>query len=168
MFDFLKKLFGSKNKAPEAETTAVPADDEVDPIIALDDKLSTLSQLGDRIDLLNEQQKVLYLILNWEREMNNGGFSQFFYNSAGNHAHATPAALKTVGAHRMADILQRAIEQFPDSKVPTDWGQRQELVLEMEDTAEPEWEKLDKEFYAYPDDLYKLNMAYWAANKDKI
>ena len=48
-----------------------------------------------------------------EGEVNNGGFHQFFYNSAGDRTTETIQALEIVGAFAMADIVRRAAQMFP-------------------------------------------------------
>lgn len=43
-----------------------------------------------------------------EGEVNNGGFHQFFYNSAGDNTVETMRVLEIIGAHNMAAIVTRA------------------------------------------------------------
>lgn len=100
-----------------------------------------------------------------EREVNNGGFNQYFINSSGEFAHQTIQSLKRIGANTTADILQKAIDQFPDKKVPQDRDERNELVEQIEATANEVWNELDQQFFQYTDDLNTLNLHYVKQHK---
>ncbi len=137
-------------------------------LIELDTQISELCAYGDALTKLTPAQQIFYFNQCFERELNNGGFNQYFYNSSGNYAHETIAALTTIGANNMAGILQKAIAAFPNAQVPTNWEQRQDVVLEIEEEANELWEALDQEFYAYPDNLVELNYNYVLANKQQF
>ncbi len=94
------------------------------------------------------------LVREIEAEVNNGGFNQFFFNSAGDRARATAGALRTIGAERMASIVASANSSFPDGP-PADRSVRQNL-LEAIDPDTELFEELDQEFCGYPDDLSGL------------
>ena len=65
-------------------------------------------------------EELVDLIGALEREVNNGGFHQYFYNSAGDRTAETIQALEIVGAFRMADIVKRAAQMFPSGMPPKD------------------------------------------------
>lgn len=109
-----------------------------------------------------DPQEVVALIGALEDEVNNGGFHQFFYNSAGDNSMETIQALEAVGALTMADIVKRAAAMFPDEMPPKDRFARQDVLLENFPDAAA-FRDLDEEFYAYPDDLPRLLSKY----KDK-
>lgn len=50
----------------------------------MDDWLGEKCEYGEKIEKLSEAEKVFYLNQILEREVNNGGLSQFFYNASGN------------------------------------------------------------------------------------
>ncbi len=102
-----------------------------------------------------ETPTVQALIDALEGEVNNGGFHQFFYNSAGDNTVETIRALETIGAASMADIVKRAAAMFPGKMPPKDRFVRQDVLLEnYPDSAV--FRKLDEEFYEYPDNLSEL------------
>jgi hypothetical protein len=103
-----------------------------------------------------------------EREINNGGFNQYFFNSSGDFAHKTVQSLQTIGANKTADILQKAIDQFPNSNVPEDRTERQEILEQIQETADVVWEDLDQKFFSYEDDLNTLNIEFVRKNRDKF
>lgn len=119
-----KKLFGGDSnnpgdKKPDIDTL-LSSPDINNAIIEIDNYVCRLCSWGDTLDRLTEPQKSFYFNQNLEREINNGGFNQYFYNSSGDFAHETIASLRTIGANKTADILQQAIDQFPNSAVPKD------------------------------------------------
>ena len=142
------------------------ADDKNDSIIKLDNYICELCAWGENIDGLSDPQRTFYFNQNLEREINNGGFNQYFVNSSGQFAHETLLSLKAIGANKTADILQSAIDQFPDKNVPKDSDTRQECVEQIEDTANEIWDELDQKFYEYQDDLESFNLDFVKKYKD--
>lgn len=168
---FFKKLFGgdSKNQDNKPDIdTLLSSPDTNNAIIEIDNYVCKLCSYGDTLDRLTGPQKSFYFNQNLEREINNGGFNQFFYNSSGNFAHETLASLQSIGANRTADILQQAIDQFPKSTVPKDRPERQNILEQIEEKADEVWEQLDQKFYKYVDNLYDLNIEYIKQNRNSF
>jgi hypothetical protein len=65
-----------------------------------------------------------------EAEVNNGGFDQFFFNSAGDRTKETIDALSVIGAVHTAAIVRAAAGRFPGGLPPQDRDERQTLLLE--------------------------------------
>ena len=145
--------------------TLLSSEDTNGSIIELDNFIGELCSYGDDLDKLTEPQKQFYYNQCLEREINNGGFNQYFINSSGDFAHQTIQSLTTIGASTTADILQKAIDQFPDKKVPQDRDERIELVEQIEETANEVWEELDGKFFEYADDLNTLNLNFVRQHK---
>jgi hypothetical protein len=103
--------------------------------------------------------EVVDLIDMLEGEVNNGGFHQFFYNSAGDKTFETIQALEIVGAFKMAEIVKRAAQIFPSGMLPKDRFKRQAILLKLYPKAEA-FRDLDEEFYDYPDKLADLVAKY--------
>jgi len=59
---------------------------------------------------LNEKEKATFTIWWLEAEVNNGGFQQYFWNSAGDHADVALKSLKKIGAYQTATLLEEAIK----------------------------------------------------------
>lgn len=135
-----------------------------DKIIAIDEILS--STFFEKPDDLSENEKLFVYIENLEREINNGGFNQYFFNLSGNHAQETVQALKKIKANKTATLLEKAIEQFPDSNVPSDRIERQEIMEKVEDKADEVWDELDNSFYKYEDDIAELLLDFVKNNID--
>jgi hypothetical protein len=119
----------------------------------------------DGFAALTPAERVAYCIDALEREVNNGGFDQFFWNSSGDTAHETHAALLEIGAAAAAELVQEAIAVFPGGKVPTDRAQREKVLESLPESAREKWHELDGRFYDYPDDLTTLMRGYVQAHR---
>ncbi len=152
-------------KIPNLDTL-LNSEDTNGSIIELDNFIGELCDYGDAFSKLTTYQKLFYLNQNLEREINNGGFNQYFCNSSGDNAHETILSLKAIGADKTAEILQKAVDQFPNETVPKDKDKRNEIVEQIEKTAGEVWNNLDQKFYEYEDDLNTLNIEYVKKYKD--
>ena len=168
---FFKKLFGDKNqnevdKKPDIDNLLLIDTDKL--IMNLDTYLCELSSYGEKLEKLTQPQKIFYFNQYLEKEINNGGFNQYFYNSSGNFAHQTVISLRQINAIKTSDILQLAIDQFPNSIVPKDRSERQEILENIEEKADKVWEQLDKRFFEYEDNLYNLNIDFIKQNRSSF
>ena len=145
-------------KKPDIDSLLLNDTDRL--IIDLDTYLCELSEYGEALEKLSESQKVFYYNQELVREINNGGFNQYFYNSSGDYAHQTIISLRQINAIKTAAILQLAIDQFPNSIVPKDQSERWDILEKIEEKAEEVWEQLDKRFLEYEDNLYDLNIEF--------
>src|ERR1700722_5493586 len=55
---------------------------------------------------LSQPERVFLCIWDLEAEVDNGGFDQYYFNSAGDHALDTVRALETIGAKRTAELVK--------------------------------------------------------------
>jgi hypothetical protein len=76
--------------------------------------------------------------------LNNGGFDQYFFNSAGDLVLDAIEAARSVGASELLALLQRAVEVL-DVPDPTDRDARQDTLDELDDDA---FADLDSEYLA--------------------
>ncbi|MCF6130547.1 DMP19 family protein [Flavobacterium sp. AS60] len=170
-----RKLFGlsekseniAENKKFDIEKLLL-SEDINSSIIELDNYIGALCSYGNEMNKLTEPQIQFYYNQCLEREISNGGFNQYFFNSSGNYAHLTVQSLLAIRANKTAEILQNAIDQFPNGNVPQDWTERQNILEKIQDSADLIWEKLDQRFYAYEDDLNNLNIEFVKQNKDEF
>lgn len=137
-------------------------------IIELDDFICERCAWGDNMDNLTPAQKTFYYNQNLEREVNNGGFDQYFLNSSGDFAHETIGALRTIGADHTAEILQCAIDLFPGKRVPRNREERISILEKIRPNASDEWAQLDEMFFAYKDNLNALNFEYVKRNQTEF
>lgn len=101
-----------------------------------------------------------------EAEVSNDGFSQYFYNSSGNHSYEAVWAFTGIGALKTAEICQKALAAFGRA-LPADKEERLEILDELEsDELNEILEACDNMFYLYEDDLKALNHSYIMKHKD--
>jgi hypothetical protein len=81
-----------------------------------------------RMRLATPGQRALYTITWCFREVANGGFNQFFYNTGGNHTDVIRNALRELGADEHADAFETALTAFPRSNVPVEVEVRRALL----------------------------------------
>ena len=108
---------------------------------------------GEKITKLNPVERVIYLISEFEAEVNNGGFDQYFINSSGKYASETIECLKKIEAFHTAGLLKEAIETIATAKSEEDLAE-----------IEGKLDKLDDRFYKYEDNLSELQVKYIKGN----
>ena len=117
---------------------------------------------------LTDTERKFCAIQSLEAEVNNGGFDQYFFNSAGGDAEMALAGLKEMGASSAAVLLERAMAVFPGSKPPSDRSQRWKVMDKIKAHSEPVWEKCDSEFYKLNESLGDLSLAYAIKKRTEI
>ena len=95
-----------------------------------------------------------------EVEVNNGGFDQFFFSSAGNRTRETIEALSAIGAHHTASIVRNAAAKFPGGLPPEDRFTRQRLLLDRVSPDSDAFSEEDAAFLEHHEDLEALASGY--------
>jgi hypothetical protein len=95
-------------------------------------------------------QRVYSAIWQLEGDVNNDGFDGFFLNSDPVLVAFTPVALRAIGAHSCAGIVERAMQ------TASSLGQPYSLLAVSSADLQPRLSELDSEFYQYPDNLTEL------------
>jgi hypothetical protein len=115
--------------------------------------------------LLPQEQQ--YVALYWlVTEVMNGGFHQYFFNSAGDMAPLAIEGLKAVGACESLRILERALAIFPLGTYSTDRGSRWKGLRAISGNADAEIQAFDQVSDAlqnYPEDFDGLALDRLAA-----
>lgn len=94
-------------------------------------------------------------------EVYNGGFEQFFSNSAGQYYELVSEILLELNAPNSLQLLHQARDiLFPDRVVSTSTAQRRELLAANGTSYDSRLDALDSEFYKDPDALYEKLAAY--------
>jgi hypothetical protein len=126
--------------------------------IALSD-LVAHSPRGD-FEKLRPAEQVAWCVTALEREIDGGGFEQFYQSSAGDQAEETVTALKTIGALAAAKIVARANALMPGGGPAEDQSDREEQIDSLSTRAREKLEALSELFMEYPDDLPVLLRKY--------
>ena len=142
--------------------------DTNDFVIAMTEHLNNKTQYGDDMSVLSEAERIFYITQTLEMEVNNGGFSQFFYNSSGNFSNELVSAFTAIGANATAAVCQKAVAAF-GCDIPVDRNEREEMLDELESEEIDEiLEECDGAFYDYEDNLNELNYNFVMKNKDSF
>ena len=137
-------------------------------LIALNGWLCRKSNYGEKIEKLSSAERVFYLVFQLEGEVNNGGFPQFLYNGSGDFANESAAALREIGAEKMAEICDRVLSEFGGA-VPKNRDERETMLDNtFTDEISEILSQCDNEFWKYPDDLVELNYQFVLYNKTQF
>jgi len=109
---------------------------------------------------LKDIEKTIFCIDGLLREMENGGFVQFFRQSAGNYTEDTLIALERIKARVSYELLSKMKQYFPDENVPTDEDERADVFDSIESEYSDEITELDDEFYDSGENLVQLTLSY--------
>jgi hypothetical protein len=120
--------------------------------------LQKKSGYGDGINKLNAKEKTIFHIGCLEAEINNGGFSQYFFNSSGRYKYEAITALEEVGAVYTSELLKKAI-QVSKLSLFRKWFNK-----DISENQEEKLEKLDNDFYEYEEDILELQIRYIQKN----
>ena len=98
------------------------------------------------IPLLTEAERVVMAIEAMEREVNNGGFSQFFMNSSKHFAPYIVHALQSIDCTQFADLVASAIAQL---RLPPefDGDDCDKSYMALMDEIDPALQELDLRYY---------------------
>jgi hypothetical protein len=112
---------------------------------------------------LSRPEKVVYLMWCFVADVSNGGSSAFFYNSSGENADETEAALRAVGCGDVADRLLSIIGLFPASVVPRDIDERNSAWNKLSERRRGAMVKaMDTRFFKLGSEgLYRQTWEYW-------
>jgi len=134
-------------------------------VMEIDIYLNKKCEYGEKMEKLNPSQRLLLIVENLEREINNGGFHQFYWNSSGEYANETVTALTNIGAEKTARIVKKANSEFSNGIVPMDREKRWNKMDSIDEKAKIVWDKCDSEFYDYEDNITELLIAFVLKNK---
>jgi hypothetical protein len=114
---------------------------------------------------LPHPDQVFHDIWMLEAELNNGGFSQYMFNTAGDRGLRAVEALQEVGAVSLADVCERFFALLSNGAPAADQDSRQTQLDEAaerlgEDAFEDACSALEAEFYAGEGELRRLLAAY--------
>ena len=129
--------------------------DEVNRVIALHGFVSRRP-----FSELTETEKIIRAVEDLEMEVNNGGFHQYFYNSAGDHWQDCLVGLEKVGASKTGLLFKSALSIFNEASPPEDRLQRQEVAGKLKKEKFEFLDQLDQKFYKYEDNLTALLFKY--------
>jgi len=121
-------------------------------------------QQGERS--VSDVERVILAIEALEREVNNGGFNQFFTNPSYVFVPGIVACLNKISCLKTAAITQKAIDALCLDKL--DFDSIVDRVNEDDETLNSILKACDHEFYGYPDDIETRLFEYIKTNRENI
>lgn len=121
---------------------------------------------------LPHRDQVFHDIWMLEAELNNGGFSQYMFNSTGDRGLRAVEALREVGAASLANVCERFFALLASGAPAADQDSRQAQLDETaermgEDAFEDACSALEAEFYAGEGELRCLLAAHADTERGK-
>jgi hypothetical protein len=99
------------------------------------------------VDALNVSQRRYQAVLAFDAEVNNGGLSQYFFNSSGDEWQAALAGLEAMESKERLAILREAIEKFGPTGPSTDRRERMVQLSKLARGDEAVFDGLDSRYY---------------------
>lgn len=129
-------------------------------VVAIEDALMAKSEV-------TEAEQVVLTVEAMEREVNNGGFEQFFLNSSNQYAPVLVSALKQIGAAKTADIANRACKVL--GAAPGWPSERYEAsASKADESTRAELNACDNAYFASGEAIADMLFAFIKANKGNI
>ena len=116
------------------------------------------------LQAFTQPERYVYAVEGMVREVNNGGWSQFFGNSSGALAADLVPALKAIGAAKGVAIAERALGIFGKPKSLSDEDRSAHLARITGNYEKSLWDELDGEYYDNAEDYEGMIIAYIANN----
>ncbi len=165
--DYFEKQYGALGKSTEEILGHENATNAFAVLGALHWRIGQKAEARGERSLTHTERRLLAAY--WvEAEVNNGGFDQYFFNSAGDNAEAALAGLKEMGAAGAAALLEQAMAIFPGGRPPADRFERQEVMQRIATQSKPVWEKCDSEFYKPKESISDMSLAYAKKKRAEI
>lgn len=177
----LRDLFKKKKKTKHNEVDKVINlfNMDIDDIWNLTDRNSFVIAMnawidrkcsgGTNFNKLTEEEQTIFVVDSFAREVNNGGFEQFLFNSSGAFYGLLLSSLKSVGADDIINIYQEVLKNFPD-ELPQDEDLRDEILYKvLNDELSIQLLECDKLFYNIEESIIEeLEYNYIMKNKDNF
>jgi HEAT repeat protein len=109
---------------------------------------------------LTPQQQHWETVVMFDSEVNNGGLSQYFFNSSGEHWKIALAGLDAIGAKERAGILREAVALFGAAPPVTVRRERQDQLAKVARQNEKALSALDDRYYKSTESIEVLLTEY--------
>jgi hypothetical protein len=128
---------------------------------AMDQKAA---RIGD--NKLTDEERIILAIEALEREVNNGGYGQFFVNSSRDYAPIIVNALRRIGCPKTAEITQKALKIV--QKIPMTDEEIENGTWEENKDRQDALGECDTLYFDRPENIEESLFAFIKANRAKI
>lgn len=148
------------------QLVAMKEEYRVDSIVLAFEQALDRKAAGEGEQALGAEERVIVAVEALEREVNNGGYHQFFVNSSREYAAEIVQALQSIGCPRTAEITQRAIdalgvEDLTDEAI-------EESIASDDDERDDKLSECDDSYYGAGEDIAAQLFAFIATHRDNI
>jgi len=142
-----------------------------DGLIALHGQEQFRERLSSRIESnglasLTTPQLHCHALFMYDAEVNNGGHSQYFFNTSGMHWREALAGLEAIGARERHALLAEALSQFGKEFPAVDRTQRKNQLAKIIRRNEDAFDEIDERYFASKERLEVLTAKYVINNAD--
>lgn len=117
---------------------------------------------------LNKEQQ-MYIAVFWlDSEVNNGGHSQYFFNSAGENWQLALDGLREMGFKERLEIFEGVLKLFGAQKPLADRGKRQRQLATVYTKHEDDFDKFDSAYYKASESVEVLSTRFVIQNAGKF
>jgi hypothetical protein len=134
-------------------------------VLALEQAIRQKAERGGRQSLSHEELVVL-AVEALEREVNNGGYDQFFANSSREFASTIVDCLRRIGCKKTANITQRAIQVLGASSLTAEAIETR--MAAADENREQKLHNCDEAYYAAAEPIAERLFAFVQTNRDAI
>jgi hypothetical protein len=163
---------------PELQWLDKYTGETVDELLALEGKYRTdslvlafeqamdqkASRLGE--DKLTDEERTILAIEALEREVNNGGYGQFFVNSSREYTPMIVNALHRIGCPKTAEITQRALKVVQNTPMTDE--EIENGSWEENEERQDALSECDGFYFERPEHIEESLLAFIKANRSKI
>jgi hypothetical protein len=118
-------------------------------------------------DKLTDIEKIILAIEGLEREVNNGGYHQFFVNASVEFAPIIVDSLEAIGCPKTAGITSNAIDALGISK-PVTIEKIEEVIYDEDEERDEKLDECDGLYFEYEEPIADRLFTFIKMNKDKI
>ena len=115
---------------------------------------------------LTMEERIVVAVESLEREVNNGGYDQFFVNSSREFAPIIVDALQRIGCKEIANITQKAIEALGISDLKSDTIEA--IIRKRDEKRRVKLSRCDDAYYKSTEPIAERLFAFIKANKASI
>jgi hypothetical protein len=115
---------------------------------------------------LSPPQQHYLAVFFYNAEVNNGGHSQYFVNSSGDHWKSALEGLKEIGAEERAGILQKATALFGAAGPSVDNDPRHRQLAAFSEEQDKAVDELDRKYYGCGENIEALLAQYTLKNRE--
>ena len=137
--------------------------DDLDLVFEVTNRYLDVYLLRGKTGLKAEEAELLAVWL-LDAEVNNGGFDQYFWNTAGELISEAIEGLEIIGAEDLASIADAAAAELSDKFESSSRDQRRQQIDELQASWGSRLSSYDTQYYNSKDDPISLLAAYIRAN----